>query len=676
MDTSALSRAAVDLLEAEVTRLRSRGVPVGEDDLRGLYISDQEADRILLRAGDSEGDEPPPADAIVAAMGERLARLAGLLCLDARATGAVALCFASETDPEVERLIAYVQDDVSRKRPRVEALLRLFWGERVAAQSAFDLSAPLRRYRLVELHDDPGQAATPLLARTVTLDPRIARFLAGGDALDERLSGAASLHGLAESRAWRPAETPPIDPKALSPRVLALQGSDTMRLRRTASSLARAAGLDGVVELRLGPGSLPPVEAFERAAREAALQSFALLVRGWESLEEPARTEVFAVVESSPAPFVVLASEADLAWHGPAVKVERPGYEERLAEWRSNLEAMPSADDVEASLPTIAGKFELDTGAIEAAVLGARGLAVTRDAVSPVVRVDDLYAAARQRSAPILSSLASKVTDQKRWEDLIIEPDPLAQLHEVCGMVEHRHRVYEEWGFGRKLSNGKGIVSLFAGQSGTGKTMSAGVIAAELGLDLYKIDLSGVVSKYIGETEKNLGAIFRDASLSNAILFFDEADALFGKRSEVRDAHDRYANIETAYLLQQIEEYAGPVILSTNLKANLDEAFLRRMHFVIDFPMPEEPYRLRIWRSLVPDDAPLGDDVDFAFLARQFRISGGNIRNIVLAAGFLAARDGNVMQMKHFIQGTRREFQKLGRMVTEADFGEHMRHLE
>ena len=201
------------------------------------------------------------------------------------------------------------------------------------------------------------------------------------------------------------------------------------------------------------------------------------------------------------------------------------------------------------------------------------------------------------------------------------------------------------------------------------RALCAGVSARALG---------AVSSKYVGETEKNLSLVFAEgaAVARDHVLLFDEADALFGKRSEVRDAHDRYANIETAYLLQQIEEYAGPVILSTNLKANLDEAFLRRMHFVIDFPMPEEPYRLRIWRSLVPDDAPLGDDVDFAFLARQFRISGGNIRNIVLAAGFLAARDGNVMQMKHFIQGTRREFQKLGRMVTEADFGEHMRHLE
>lgn len=676
MELHAVTRAAADLLEKEVERLRGRGIPVGEDDLRGLYISDQEADRILLRAGESgAGDSGSPAS-LVEAMGERLACLRQLLSLDEAETATIAMCFAGELEPEIERLVAYVQDDVSRKRPRVEMLLRLFWEDRLGSQRAFDLSRPLRKYRLLDLHEDPGQPATPLLARTATLDPRVSRYLAGGDAVDERLSGTASIHLLSESREWFPQEAPPIDPSALQPPVLSLQSTDLVRVRRTVASLAHAAGLAGVVELRLPAAELSPAEAFERAARESALQSAALLVRGAESLEPPVRGDLFTAVEGSCSPLVILSWEGEPAWHGPSVTIDRPAYEERIVEWRAVLDGHRIAPELDDELPVIAGKFELDTGAIDAAVRSALGMATSRNASDPVISVEDLYAAARARSAPILSSLASKVTERKRWEDLILEPDPLLQLREICGMVEHRHRVYDEWGFGKKLSNGKGVVSLFAGQSGTGKTMSAGVIAAELGLDLYKIDLSGVVSKYIGETEKNLGAIFRDASLSNAILFFDEADALFGKRSEVRDAHDRYANIETAYLLQQIEEYSGPVILSTNLKMNLDEAFLRRMHFVIDFPMPEEPYRLRIWESLVPADAPLSADVDFPFLARQFRISGGNIRNIVLAAGFLAAQEGDEMAMRHFIRGTRREFQKLGRMVTEADFGEYLRHLE
>jgi SpoVK/Ycf46/Vps4 family AAA+-type ATPase len=391
---------------------------------------------------------------------------------------------------------------------------------------------------------------------------------------------------------------------------------------------------------------MPHREALERAGREAAFSGAALLLRGFDELEPGVRDGLTTTLSGSMASFTFIMSEGEPTWHGPSMVVERPDVEARTREWNRVLEGQRLDEGLAEEIPALAAKFELDTGAIDDAILTARGLATARAPETATITLEDLYAAARARSAPILSSLASKVTRHKQWEDLILEPDPLMQLRELCSMVEHRHKVYDEWGFGEKLSSGKGVVSLFAGQSGTGKTMGAGVIAGALGLDLYKIDLSGVVSKYIGETEKNLGAIFRDASLSNAILFFDEADALFGKRSEVKDAHDRYANIETAYLLQQIEDYAGPVILSTNLKMNLDEAFLRRMHFVIDFPMPEEPYRLRIWKTTMPDEVPLEPDVDFAFLARQFRISGGNIRNIVLASAFLAAQEGGSLGMR------------------------------
>jgi SpoVK/Ycf46/Vps4 family AAA+-type ATPase len=213
------------------------------------------------------------------------------------------------------------------------------------------------------------------------------------------------------------------------------------------------------------------------------------------------------------------------------------------------------------------------------------------------------------------------------------------------------------------------VAALFAGQSGTGKTMAAEVIANDLGLDVYKIDLSGLVSKYIGETEKNLARVFEEASDTNAILFFDEADAVFGKRSEVRDSHDRYANIEVSYLLQKMEEYDGIVVLATNLRSNLDEAFLRRMRAIVEFPFPEVDDRLRIWQRTISSAAPLAPDVDLSFMARQFRIAGGNIRNIVLLAAFLAASQDKDIGMTHLIQGAKREYQKLGRLIAESDFG-------
>jgi SpoVK/Ycf46/Vps4 family AAA+-type ATPase len=247
-------------------------------------------------------------------------------------------------------------------------------------------------------------------------------------------------------------------------------------------------------------------------------------------------------------------------------------------------------------------------------------------------------------------------------------------LQEIYEQVKHRSLVYEKWGFERKIALGKGLNVVFAGPSGTGKTMSAEIIASGLHMDLYKIDLSTVVSKYIGETEKNLERIFTEAGESNAILFFDEADSIFGKRSEVKDAHDRYANIETGYLLQKMEEYEGIVVLATNLRKNLDDAFVRRMHFIIEFPFPEEEDRFEIWRRVFPTTVPLSSSVDLHFMARQFKIAGGNIKNIALASAFLAASDNSspaapIIEMAHLIRATRREFQKMGKLCTQTDFG-------
>jgi len=238
--------------------------------------------------------------------------------------------------------------------------------------------------------------------------------------------------------------------------------------------------------------------------------------------------------------------------------------------------------------------------------------------------------------------------------------------------VRHRRTVLERWGFDRQLAMGKGVNVLVAGPSGTGKTMAAEIVAEDLGLELYKVDLSTMVSKYIGETETNLDRIFVAAREANAILFFDEADSIFGKRSEVKDAQDRYANIEVGYLLQKMEEYDGVVMLATNLRKNMDDAFIRRMHVTIDFPAPEEPDRLRIWRKVFPEEAPLADDVDLTFIARQFKLSGGNIRNIALLSAFLAAEDGDSIHMSHVVRAIKREYQKLGKLIMEADFGPYM----
>ena len=253
------------------------------------------------------------------------------------------------------------------------------------------------------------------------------------------------------------------------------------------------------------------------------------------------------------------------------------------------------------------------------------------------------------------------------WADLVLPAEIAGQLREICCRVTRRHQVMGEWGFERKLSGCRGMNALFHGLSGTGKTMAAEVIAYELGLDLYKIDLAGVVSKYIGETEKNLDRIFTAAADANAILFFDEADALFGKRSEVRDSHDRYANLEVSYLLQKMEEYEGISILSTNLRQNLDEAFLRRLTFTISFPFPDEVCRQRIWESIWPAATPMRRDVDAEWLALRFVLSGGNIRNVAVAAAFLAAEDEVAVGLEHVLRAVRAEFQKMGKTLSAAE---------
>ena len=283
----------------------------------------------------------------------------------------------------------------------------------------------------------------------------------------------------------------------------------------------------------------------------------------------------------------------------------------------------------------------------------------------------DLRAGARAQNAAGLERLAQRIEPSVRFEDLVLSPDALDQLRDLVVRARHREMVLGHWAMAGPASRRRGLTALFAGPSGTGKTMAAEVIAAEMGLDLYVVDLAGVVDKYVGETEKNLDRIFAEAESVNGVLLFDEADALFGKRSDVSDAHDRYANVEVAYLLQRMELFEGIAILATNLRSNLDEAFSRRLDVMVDFPEPEKEDRLRLWRRCLGTAAPLTDDLDLEFLAGAFRLSGGNIRNIAVSAAYAAAEDGAPIGMGHLVRATQREYRKLGRMVVESEFGRY-----
>ncbi|GAB4443620.1 MAG: ATP-binding protein [Chloroflexi bacterium OHK40] len=691
------------LLAWQVAVTRQTFGALADDEYRGLYIPDAEAE--LLCAPDPA---LPPAlverradlaaervalEAAWAAAEEaghdiplrRLARLFGLGPFEA---DVLLLGLAPELDLRFERLYAYIQDDVTRKRPAVDLALRLLVPDpsgRLRARATFDADAPLLRHRLVELVED-GQRHTPRLARFIKLDERVTAELLGQPAMDPQLAPFATAerpaHGLGAlvltaGLADRLRQAWAAHPQGL---VLALQGGYGSGRRAVAAALCAEAGVPLVtIDLPrlVAAETLAPAEAACRIAREAALRGAALLLIGADVvLHDEAKGHwraallgaldglegtCFLAIERPWEARGLLRRAAFLRTELPA-----PGFGERETIWRERLGgAAPAPADLQA----LASTFRLSGGQIRDAAAMARSLARWRSGNGAPPTREELLAACRAQSSGRLNTLASKVATSYRWDDIVLPADQVALLREICMQVKHRRTVLERWGFDRRLAMGKGVNVLFAGPSGTGKTMAAEIIAADLGLELYKVDLASMVSKYIGETEKNLDKVFTAAREANALLFFDEADAIFGKRSEVKDAHDRYANIEVGYLLQKMEEYDGVVILATNLRKNLDDAFVRRLHVAIDFPFPEEPDRLRIWRKVFPSEAPLADDVDLAFLARQFKLAGGNIRNIALLAAYLAAEDGTTIGMAHVIRAVKREYQKLGKLVTEAEFG-------
>jgi SpoVK/Ycf46/Vps4 family AAA+-type ATPase len=347
--------------------------------------------------------------------------------------------------------------------------------------------------------------------------------------------------------------------------------------------------------------------------------------------------------------------------------MQRLDSQSQMEMWREALGETAASLDGQAE--SLVEQFDLGPAGIARAAALAEGLARLRPPEAATVQGSDLWDACRQQSGPQLEKLAQKIEPCYGWDDIVVPAEVSRQLREITAQVAHRHTVYQSWGFGKKLNRGRGISALFSGPSGTGKTMAAEVMAQHLKLDLYRIDLAGVVSKYIGQTEKNLRCVFDAAESSGAILFFDEADALFGKRSEVKDSHDRYANIEVNYLLQRMEDYRGLAILATNMKSFLDSAFLRRLRFIVDFPFPDSTQRMEIWRRVFPPAAAVSG-LDCGTLAR-LEIAGGNIRNIAVNAAFLAADEGLPIGMEHVMRAARREYAKIDRIVMDAEFGRY-----
>ena len=618
-----------------------------------------------------------------------LPHLAERLGLSPAEVDLLLVALAPELEPRYETLYAYLQDDVTRKRPGADLALNMICRserEKLLARRFVAPGSPLLRFRALELIEESHDRQPTLLRKFLKIDDSVLRLLlehapvalALGkyqlpqttiDALEIDAATRTQLHSLFDS----------IDRSGVAKSVVRVVGSARVELQEAAAALCQAQkrsliALD-LTSLESDSGNI------DCLIRDATLLDASLAVFATDtpdaSTEEPqhqpqSRKHFCRLLVDYPGPLMLLGPESAFGEMPPGlhiwkIELKSPGFEQRRETWQTALAGLAGAPDA----GRLADTFRFGGSHIRQAIALSHSLAALRDPSDPTPSMNDLLNAGRALTNTNLRRFATAIQPRYTWADLVLPEDKRQQLEHVAMRVKHRRTVHYDWGFGDKLSRGKGLNVLFAGQSGVGKTMAAEVLANDMSLMLFQIDLSTVVSKYIGETEKHLAAIFREAEMSQSLLFFDEADSLFGKRTEVKDAHDRYANLEVNYLLQRIEQFEGLVILATNMQGNLDEAFLRRMQEVIDFPFPNEAMRERIWRQHVPLNAPVEDHIDYVFLARQFKLSGGNIKNAVMTAAYLAASQGKKIGMVEMIRSVRMELQKQGKLVMRADFGKY-----
>ncbi|MCB9423124.1 MAG: ATP-binding protein [Ardenticatenaceae bacterium] len=722
----ALFTHSLDHLLAELERLdllvriqvwRARQLHAGDNGLSPYYISEGEVDALLAQVvGRPLWADVPLSDNVYQTVQTAIAKIHTQIDarkMENKAAGRplrldllseqfnllpvdvdiLLLCLAPELDLRYLRLYAYLQDDLNLKLPTVDLALNLICPDieaKAVALQRFQRDAPLIHYQILRLVPTPSYATAPLLAQSFQLNERIRRFLLEDDSLDEALADYVAVVDTRALSGNLPLQTEgavfhPVVPlkndteekllilaRQTPQQVFYFQGAAHTGRQQMALALGRELGRQLVVVNGRYLQQTEP-EAFTNLARladrEARLQNAILYWSDFDGLmlPEKSRQQAALIEMLVNRPDLTILAGAD-AWHPGArlgtvpsavIPFTLPAASERATLWASHL----NGETEQIDLAQLVAQFRLGDGQIRDAILTAFALARWRDPAKIELKTADLVAASRLHSNQQLAALAQKITPHYHWEDIVLPAEQLNQLRRMCDQFKYRAQVLETWGFEQKLALGKGLNALFSGPPGTGKTMAADIMATELGLDLYKIDLATVVSKYIGETEKNLAHIFSEAETSNAILFFDEADALFGKRTEVKDAHDRYANLEISYLLQRMDEYEGVVILATNLRQNIDRAFLRRLHFIIEFPFPSVDDRRRIWQQIWPAAAPLDEQVDLDLLADKLEISGGHIRNIALAAAFLAAADNSVICKHHLAEAAESEYKKIGKLL-------------
>ena len=608
---------------------------------------------------------PPPGDAESAPALDALCAAFGLTPFERQV---LLLCAGTELDASFAAACSAAQGNPARPGATFALALAALPGPH---WSALAPSGPLRRWRLIELTDPARPATSPL-----RIDERVLHYLVGVQHLDERLAGVvepvaperelvASEQAVAQQLAgvWSAPAGEPLPP------VTQLCGPDPAAKQAVAAAALGPLGLELLaVAARRLPTDPRELDGLVRLLeREAALCGYVLLLdcEDLDGLDPTREAAVAQLIAAVGVPVLVSTPDRRSTGRRPTVAcwVRKPTPYEQRECWRRALDGAMTSQSIDA----LVARFDLGPRAIREACDHAAGQAGAISAPRGTEALAAaLWEACRSQARPGLDALAQRVEPDATWDDLVVTPPQQVVLEQIVVHVTHRLTVYDDWGLGR-LGGGRGLgtSALFSGPSGTGKTLAAEVLAGELGLDLYRIDLSQVVSKYIGETEKNLRRVFDAAQEGGAVLLFDEADALFGKRSDVKDSHDRYANIEVSYLLQRMEAYRGLAILTTNLKDALDPAFSRRIRFVASFPFPDAVLRAQIWRRAFPPATPT-KGLDMDMLAR-LNVTGGSIRNIAVNAAFLAAAAGEPVGMAHLERAARGEYAKLDKALTAAE---------
>jgi SpoVK/Ycf46/Vps4 family AAA+-type ATPase len=604
---------------------------------------------------------PPAENATASPALPMLARRLGLTRFEEQM---LLLCCAVELDPGIPALCAKAQDDAARAYPTFALGFSIFENPEWEALSP---ERPLRYWRLLEINQPGAQALTTSALRA---DERIVNYVKGLNHLDDRLAPLLLPLGLVDSATIlaesQRKQVELIAARLREPRssvsIIHLNGEDSASKQAVVSVAAQQLGLR---TFRIAAGQLPvhagELETLARLwFRESLLLPVALYVDAADmAASDTAAAQIPRFLSRTDGVIFLDAKEVapGLAAMVHLVAIDKPNHQEQKSAW--DLAFGDRGKKIGAQL---AEQFHLNFSAIQQI-----SHELLQDAKAEGEELEKrAWDACVRYTKPGLENLAQSLDPRASWDDLVLPDNEMSLLRQLAAQVGHRGTVYQEWGFREQMNRGFGISALFAGESGTGKTMAAEVLANHLRLHLCRIDLSAVVSKYIGETEKNLRKLFDAAEDGGAILFFDEADALFGKRSEVKDSHDRYANIEVNYLLQRMESYRGLAILATNMKSALDSAFLRRLRFIVQFAFPAPAQREAIWRRVFPAAAPV-EGLDFARLAK-LALTGGSIRSIAVNAAFLAASEGGSLAMRHVLDCARKEFHKLERPINEADF--------